>query len=53
MSLKNDMQDVQERTRTLEAQLGKITGSQTLILARFAGKAEPPGERPQDDESQR
>jgi hypothetical protein len=53
MSLKNDMQDLQERTRTLEAQLGKITRSQTLILARFARKPEPPGERPQDGESRR
>ena len=35
------MQALQERTRIVEAQLGKITESQTLILAKFAGKAEP------------
>ena len=33
VSLRNDMQDLQERTKTVEAQLGKIAESQTLILA--------------------
>ena len=32
---------LQERMRIIEAQLGKITESQTLILAKFAGKADP------------
>ena len=41
VSLRNDVQPLQERTKTVEAQLGKITESQTLILAKFAGKAEP------------
>ena len=41
VSLRNDLQALQERTRIVEAQLGKITESQTLILAKFAGKAEP------------
>ena len=41
VSLRNDVQALQERTKTGEAQLGKITESQTLILAKFAGKAEP------------
>ena len=41
VSLRNDVQALQERTRIVEAQLGKITESQTLILAKFAGKAEP------------
>jgi hypothetical protein len=41
VSMKSDMQDLQERTKTVEAQLGKIAESQTLILARFAGKPEP------------
>jgi hypothetical protein len=35
------MHDLQERTRTMEAQLGKIAESQTLILATFVGKPEP------------
>jgi hypothetical protein len=30
-----------EITKTTEAQLGEIVESQTLILARFAGKPEP------------
>ena len=41
VSLRNDMQDLQDRTKTVEAQLGKIAESQTLILAKFAGKTEP------------
>ena len=41
VSLRNDVQALQERTKIVEAQLGKITESQTLILAKFAGKAEP------------
>ena len=41
VSLRNDVQALQERTTTVEAQLGKITESQTLILAKFTGKAEP------------
>ena len=35
------MQALQDRTKTVEAQLGKIAESQTLILAKFAGKPEP------------
>ena len=41
VSLRNDVQALQERTETAEARLGKITESQTLILAKFIGKAEP------------
>ena len=41
VSLRNDLQALQERTRIVEAQVGKITESQTLILSKFAGKAEP------------
>jgi hypothetical protein len=41
VSMKSDMQDLQERTKTVEAQLVKIAESQTLILARFVGKPEP------------
>lgn len=41
VSLKNDVQVLQERTKTVEAQLGKIVESQTIILARFTGKPEP------------
>ena len=40
-SMRSDMQDLQERTKTMEAQLEKIAESQTLILAKFAGKPEP------------
>ena len=40
-SMRSDMQDLQERTKTVEAQLEKIVESQTLILAKFAGKTEP------------
>jgi hypothetical protein len=39
--MKSDIQDFQERIKTMEAQLGNIAESQTLILARFAGKCEP------------
>ena len=41
MSLRNDVQALQERTKTVEVHLGKITRIQTLILAKFVGKAEP------------
>ena len=41
VSLRNDLQPLQERTRIVEAHLSKITEIQTLILAKFAGKAEP------------
>jgi hypothetical protein len=41
VSLKNDVQVLQERTKTVETQLGKIAESQTIILARFTGKPEP------------
>ena len=41
VSLKNDVKVLQERTKTVETQLGKIAESQTIILARFAGKPEP------------
>ena len=39
--IKNDVQVLQERTRTVEAQMAKIVESQTLILAQFTGKPEP------------
>src|SRR5215216_2649388 len=41
IGLTNDLQALQERTRIVEAQLGKITDIQTLIRAKFVGKAEP------------
>jgi hypothetical protein len=41
MSIKSDMQDLQERTKTVEAQLGKIAESQTLIIAIFVGNPKP------------
>ena len=41
VSLRNDLQALQERTRIFEVQLSKITESQNLILAKFVGKAEP------------
>jgi hypothetical protein len=41
VTLKNDVQTLQERTKIVEAQLGKIVESKTIILARFAGKPEP------------
>jgi TolA-binding protein len=41
VAMKTDIHELQERTKTVEAQLGKITEGQTLILAQFAGKPEP------------
>jgi hypothetical protein len=41
VAIKNDVQALQERTKIVEAQLCKIAESQTIILARFAGKPEP------------
>ncbi|KAK1680875.1 hypothetical protein QYE76_041723 [Lolium multiflorum] len=41
VSLKNDVQALQEGTKIVETQLGKIAESQTIILARFADKPEP------------
>ena len=41
VAIRNDVQALRERTKTVEAQLGKIVESQTLILARFAGKPKP------------
>jgi hypothetical protein len=41
VALENDVQPLQERTKSVEVQLGKIAESQTVILARFAGKPEP------------
>ena len=41
VSLRNNLQALQERKRIVKAHLGKITESQTLILAKFSGKAEP------------
>ena len=41
VSLRNDVQALQERTKTVEAQVGKITESQTLILVKFTRKDEP------------
>jgi hypothetical protein len=40
VSISNDVQALQERTKIVEAQLGKIVESQTLILARLTGKPE-------------
>ena len=40
VATRNDVHAMQERTKTMEAQLGKIAESQTLTLARFAGKPE-------------
>ena len=34
--MKTDIHDLQERTKTVEVQLGKIAESQTLILDKFA-----------------
>jgi hypothetical protein len=36
--LTNDVQDLQERTRKMEAHVAKIAESQTVILTKFAGK---------------
>jgi hypothetical protein len=41
ISIKQDMRALQEITKAVGTQLGKIVESQTLILARFAGKPEP------------
>jgi hypothetical protein len=41
VAFKNDVEALHERTKTVEAPLGKIAQSQTIILARFAGKPEP------------
>ena len=40
IAIRNDVRALQERTKTVEAHLGKVTESQTLILAKFAGKGE-------------
>jgi hypothetical protein len=39
VSIRNDVQALQERTNTVAAQLAKISESQTLILAKFCRKA--------------
>ena len=39
--MKHDVQGLQERMKTMEAQMAKIAQSQTLILTQFAGKPEP------------
>ena len=39
--LKSDIHDLQEITKTVQVQLGKIDESQTLILTKFEGKPEP------------
>ena len=39
--LTNDVQALDGRTKSMEAQVAKIAESQTLILAKFAGKPEP------------
>jgi TolA-binding protein len=39
--MKTDIHELQEINKTVEAQLGKIVQSQTLILTQFAGKSEP------------
>jgi predicted nucleic acid-binding Zn-ribbon protein len=39
ITLKQDVQTLQERTNSTETQLGKIAEGQTLILARFCWKA--------------
>jgi hypothetical protein len=41
VSLKNHFQVLHERIKTVEAQLGKIVESQTIILAIFAGQPKP------------
>ena len=40
-TIRTDLQVLQERTKTVETQMAKIVESQTLILAKFAGKLEP------------
>src|SRR4051794_15680300 len=39
--MKSDIHNLQESTKTVEVQLGKIAESQSLILAKFAAKPEP------------
>ena len=39
--LTNDVQALDGRTKSMEAQVAKIAENQTLILAKFAGKLEP------------
>jgi hypothetical protein len=41
VSLKNHFQVLHERIKTVEAQLGKIVESQTIILAIFVGQPKP------------
>ena len=41
VGLTNDVQILDGRTKSMEAQVAKIAESQTLILAKFAGKPEP------------
>jgi hypothetical protein len=41
VSLKNNVHVLQERTKTVEVQLGKLAESQTIMLAIFAGKPKP------------
>ena len=41
VGLTNDVQILEGRSNNMEAQVAKIAESQTLILAKFAGKPEP------------
>ena len=41
VGLTNDVQILEARSKNMEAQVAKIAESQTLILAKFAGKPEP------------
>ena len=41
VGLTNDVQIFEARSKNMEAQVAKIAESQTLILAKFAGKPEP------------
>ena len=41
VTMKTEVNDLQDRTRIVETKLGKIANSQGLILAKFAGKPEP------------
>ena len=40
-TIRTDLQVLQERTKIVKTQMAKIAESQTLIVAKFAGKAEP------------
>jgi hypothetical protein len=40
INIEQDVHALQERTKAVETQLGKIVESQTLIVARFTGKPE-------------